>query len=1056
MLRDLAEVVLTKRAQEHKLQGETEVQGIPVAIENRKGSVREGTTEDGHHWRTKMRAPYGYIKGTKGADGEEIDAYVGPDKDAPNAYVVHQHKPDGTGFDEDKVMLGFKSEEEAKKTYLQHYDDPKFLGPISTVPVEKLKEKVEAGGVLRKIAEAVLPAAHSYREVGGNCGPASLRIALRQLGKDVAEKTLAERGGGNPEDGTSPEGLARAARDSGARAKIVENMSIGQLKKLTDAGTPVIVDYQDGPADSYNNGHYSVASKVGKTVTLSDPSSKNPLREVPVGNFVDRWHDEEPNGRRYEQTGIVTKLASEALLMRQLRGAAQEAELQIEKLGHVDGGLVVLVYDPGITKTAEDAAPEEEVDPRYHKLVQRRFQRFGKALGQYGNLLGTGHKRILIPKTMLNEQDLTKHLGFVPVKVAIPEAGQTRFESFRNPYNLYHLHEHGNAWVMHEDEHPASTMLMKKWMMERAQHAKERATGAAKAVGGAVGKAKERGSSLLKPVTDFVRGLPHVVTEGLPGAYYYLKGRLSSAPGMRERLEQATPKEYMRKLKRWKPFHEEEAAPAAAPVEEALPKAASADLMRKLADVALTGKGEFAPGIPASRKVQPLPRVKSDKPQTWQMALQQHEAERAGAHADLRLVDNQGRAHSWAIPKGKLPAPGEKLRVIPQPTHTPEYAARKGEFEIPEGYGKGKVRSEGLRPVEVVKVQPGRIVRFNVYGGQKEGNQEFALVQTPRGQLLHNITATAETGVRGPGGHPIPQSKPKYKEVSTDRVRFDDADEIHQAKVDGAHVTFHLRDGKGVKVFSYRPTERATGVLEHTHKLPEYRALRAPPGLAGTVLRGELYAANKESGKALPAEQVGGLLNATVWRSREKQKELGAELKPVIFDVVRYKGRDVSNAPYSEKLQILKEVEQKIPRLKLPPTATTPQEKEDLFRRIREGQEPITGEGIVAWKLPYPHPTKAKFKPDVDAEVVGVTPGKGKHEKRIGALVVRLPGRDATTHVGTGLSDELRDQIAKNPEEYIGRVAKVRTMQVFPSGRLRAPAFAGFHLEKGKQPMEEK
>lgn len=47
--------LLPKLAQEHRLQGHTDVQGLRVAIENRAGSVREGTTEDGHHWQTKMR-----------------------------------------------------------------------------------------------------------------------------------------------------------------------------------------------------------------------------------------------------------------------------------------------------------------------------------------------------------------------------------------------------------------------------------------------------------------------------------------------------------------------------------------------------------------------------------------------------------------------------------------------------------------------------------------------------------------------------------------------------------------------------------------------------------------------------------------------------------------------------------------------------------------------------------------------------------------------------------------------------------------------------------------
>jgi hypothetical protein len=143
-----------KAEEEHKLQGHTEVQGIPVAIENRKGSVRKGVDKDGHEWRTKMKAPYGYLEGTKGRDGEEVDAYVGPDKQAPNAYVVHQHKEDGTGYDEDKIMLGLRTKEEAKKLYLAHYDDPKFLGPISTVPVERLKELIGSGNRLDKISAA--------------------------------------------------------------------------------------------------------------------------------------------------------------------------------------------------------------------------------------------------------------------------------------------------------------------------------------------------------------------------------------------------------------------------------------------------------------------------------------------------------------------------------------------------------------------------------------------------------------------------------------------------------------------------------------------------------------------------------------------------------------------------------------------------------------------------------------------------------------------------------------------------------------------------------------
>lgn len=140
----------------YDLQGHTEIQGLPIAIENAKGSVRSGTDSDGHKWQTRMIYPYGYIKGTKGADGEGVDCYVGPDKNADTAYVVHQKDPENGKYDEDKVMLGFDSKKEAKEAYMAHYDSPeKFLGPIDPVSVDRLKELVDSKEKLVKISVAL-------------------------------------------------------------------------------------------------------------------------------------------------------------------------------------------------------------------------------------------------------------------------------------------------------------------------------------------------------------------------------------------------------------------------------------------------------------------------------------------------------------------------------------------------------------------------------------------------------------------------------------------------------------------------------------------------------------------------------------------------------------------------------------------------------------------------------------------------------------------------------------------------------------------------------------
>lgn len=153
--RDAVAKALEKKA--YRLQGHTSVQGMRIAIENQKGSVRKGTDSDGKEWRTKMIYPYGYIVGTKGADGEPVDAYVGPDKEAPNAFVVHQRKVDGTGYDEDKVMLGFQTKKEAKEAYLKHYNSDKFLGPMARVSVDRLRELTRSKKKLVKIAATKEP-----------------------------------------------------------------------------------------------------------------------------------------------------------------------------------------------------------------------------------------------------------------------------------------------------------------------------------------------------------------------------------------------------------------------------------------------------------------------------------------------------------------------------------------------------------------------------------------------------------------------------------------------------------------------------------------------------------------------------------------------------------------------------------------------------------------------------------------------------------------------------------------------------------------------------------
>lgn len=100
--------------------------GYDYTIENPKGSTRSGKDADGKEWKVIMHDTYGYIRGKFGKDGDHLDMFINDKADLDNwngdVFVVDQVNPDGS-FDEHKVMYGYDSMDDAKKTYLANYSD---------------------------------------------------------------------------------------------------------------------------------------------------------------------------------------------------------------------------------------------------------------------------------------------------------------------------------------------------------------------------------------------------------------------------------------------------------------------------------------------------------------------------------------------------------------------------------------------------------------------------------------------------------------------------------------------------------------------------------------------------------------------------------------------------------------------------------------------------------------------------------------------------------------------------------------------------------------------
>lgn len=90
---------------------------LDAIIETPKGTRREGTW--GEHI---LPADYGFLRGTVGADGDELDCFIGPEPESPTVFIVDQRHLRG-GFDEHKVMLGYHTKESALADFRDAYRD---------------------------------------------------------------------------------------------------------------------------------------------------------------------------------------------------------------------------------------------------------------------------------------------------------------------------------------------------------------------------------------------------------------------------------------------------------------------------------------------------------------------------------------------------------------------------------------------------------------------------------------------------------------------------------------------------------------------------------------------------------------------------------------------------------------------------------------------------------------------------------------------------------------------------------------------------------------------
>jgi len=192
----------TRNRATHPFVGTIEFHGLPtIRVETPKGGTRSGTDADGKSWSVTMPAHYGEFARTEGADGDPVDVFVGPNRHAPKAYVVHLQNPATGEHDEDKVFVGFDNADAARGCFSAAYNrDDLQMGAMRTLTTSELAEWLAA----RENRGAKLDAGRELHKAGAGQGDCVLHKGKHFKDEDKAQaahKRVVEQYGLTEKDG---------------------------------------------------------------------------------------------------------------------------------------------------------------------------------------------------------------------------------------------------------------------------------------------------------------------------------------------------------------------------------------------------------------------------------------------------------------------------------------------------------------------------------------------------------------------------------------------------------------------------------------------------------------------------------------------------------------------------------------------------------------------------------------------------------------------------------------------------------------------------------------
>ena len=439
--------------------------------------------------------------------------------------------------------------------------------------------------------------------------------------------------------------------------------------------------------------------------------------------------------------------------------------------------------------------------------------------------------------------------------------------------------------------------------------------------------------------------------------------------------------------------------------------------------------------------------------------IHKHHARRL--HYDLRL-SRGGVLVSFAVPKGLPEEPGVRHLAVHVEDHPMAYASFEG--SIPKGeYGAGEVRifDEGTyEPLEWTDKK----ITIRLHGERLQG--EYHIVQTAQGGDAKNwlIFRSTRSGAAPPKPMP-PILQPML--ATAGGKPFDDPKWTFEVKWDGVR-TFAYLGGEKTRLVSRRGRE----VNVQYPELLEMHGLLAGDN---ALVDGEIVVLEKDGRPSFERLQSRFTL--------AKPSERDVKANPVIFiafDLLWLDGESLLERPLEERVQALHRV--LVPGPRVQNSVMFEREGKKLFDEVkkrglegviakRKGSKYVPGRRTKDWM-------KIKAVNQQDCVIIGWSPGEGRREGAIGALLVGVY-KDGKLiyagHAGTGFTERTlkmleeklapletdkppitpppRDQVDLRGARWVRPelVCEVEYLEFTSQFRMRAAVFKGLRPDKAPE-----